>query len=210
MMNTPYKLQYIYTDNNGCSTDEECGFAFKCDKSSGLCVRDCDSFHIEEYLQCSSSYLDVEYQLIQINQAIDIIDKNITNISREIDVLDERSGSNSGAIDVINDDITDLQRKWNDTCDKIERFGVNYPVPHSVQSGVNGININSFNITNRNNINPVFKTKDILIIGVLLINMMIGIYNCIYKDDKYAKGEYKSVMYETSDMDILSEQQVLK
>ena len=92
--------------------------------------------------------------------------------------------------------IDELNRKWNETEDKITSFGVK----DSAQSAGN---------FDDNDYDP-FQTKDILIVGVLSITMIMGIYNCIYKKDRDSKGRYRPIIYETSDGEILSEEQVLQ
>ena len=191
----------------------ECGFAFVCDEESASCIRDCDSFHIDAYLECSSSFANVEESIDLINSELNIIDANISSFGMKIDDFDTRSTLNGDAIGGINTEIEDLKRKLNETEDKIARLGVNYPVPIAAQSGNN-----PFNFMNGNDNNNVVSMmdmldiKDILIIGLLLINMIMAICNCIYKkNDKDSKGKYFKGVYQNIDVDDeLSEEEILK
>ena len=106
----------------------------------------------------------------------------------------------------------ELRRKLNDTEDKINRFGKKYPVPGAAQSGNNPFNfMNENENENDNNNNNTLEIKDIMIIGLLLINMIMVIYNCIYKknnNDIDSKGKYFKSVHQKNDVDCeLSEEE---
>lgn len=105
----------------------------------------------------------------------------------------------SSKLNSIQTEIDDLEIKWYETDDKIARFGVNYPIPDAAESDNNIIN------------GLMLDIKDIIIIGFLLINMLMAIYNCIYKTNKDSKITYLKGVHQKIDYDInceLTEEEV--
>ena len=172
----------------------DCGFAFICDEESTSCIRDCDAFDIDEYLECSSSFGAVQSGIDHINLRVGGIGWSVDNLGTEINNLETKITTNEGGIDEADLKIEELYRQYNDTNDKINRFGVDYePGPNSNANADNIHNLmDDVNGDSKYLMIGILQTKDFLIIGLLIINMLLTIYNCIYKNNRNSKVEIHS------------------
>ena len=58
-----------YCEDGQCLSSDsiDCGFGFVCDEDTEACVADCDVFDIDGYIQCSSSFSDIELGISSID-----------------------------------------------------------------------------------------------------------------------------------------------
>ena len=120
-----------------------------------------------------------------------------------MDIIDTDISSFETEIDNLNIMIEDLQKKIDEKDskdDKNDRFD-------AAQSGNNPFNLvdvnNDKNVdTNPNSMIEMLQTKDIIMIGLILINMVMVIFNCIDKNNKNSKGKYQTRDCELSEDEI--------
>ena len=180
----------------------DCGFACYCDIIKDECVRDCDTFDIESYLQCSAEFVEGENSINEFNEILDNYKEALKYDTIRVNYLGHTIKENEDDIDSIDILIDRLIKQCNETNDKIDRFGVDYdPNTNLYSSNGNGI----YNIPNdSDSMIKIMQLKNILIIGLLIINMIITGYNCIYKKNKnnnhyFKRSSYPKIDYEFSE-----------
>ena len=142
-----------FCQNGLCLSSDsiDCGLGFNCDEDNDECVVDCDSFDIDGYLNCSSSFSDVEV---------------------EIESLDDRLTTNEEAIDDINKEIRKLKRKCNQKSSDDRRGGGNSRGRGGKRSSIsNGVSSDFMDTSE-------LSVKDVLIVGLLLGNIGLMIHMC--------------------------------
>ena len=89
-----------YCDNGQCinGTDVQCRTHFVCDEDARECVRDCNTFDIDGYLKCSSSFASIGDSVTLINGEIDDLDTRVTSNEGSISLLVDAVDVNKGNI----------------------------------------------------------------------------------------------------------------
>eukprot|EP01083_Nonionella_stella_P198554 728873_1 len=188
----------------GISVD--CGFAFECDDNENKCVRDCDSFAIDDYLECSWKFggvlgdiTDIGTRIGGVDTRIDGIDIRIDGVDARIDGVDitiagvedslkTRIDGVDSRIDGVDTRISDIDAKFDDKFDRLtESFGNRFNAGARGRSDF--IDTDGKSVVTSTSLFDAYK--DVFIIGLLVVNLIVMaiVYCKMARKNKYHKVE---------------------